>query len=290
MRKRLRTVGSGLMAFVLLSAMSAGTKADVALTNVGTSAAALAAWSTTPGVPIYTSVATPVLAATAQGNVGAATGATFQAMAETFTPTTSFTLGALAISGSGGTAPFTIQMHLFDVTSKITSNNGTTTQGSGAVYSKANTPALTDLFGNGAGLTFSNPAQGQGQLLFSLTNGATNDRVSLTAGHIYALEFWTPVGTSGFTWWRAPAATAVDGEMMVATDAGNTGTGASTVNANFTAQDLRITLTSAGLAGGAPRTASLALYAVPEPGTLVLLGLGVSALMFAARRRLKASA
>jgi hypothetical protein len=173
------------LASVLVLALCTSANADATLTNVGPNAAALAGWSTTPGTPIYTTVATPATAATAQGNVGVASGATFQAMAETFTPATSYTLGALAISASGGTAPFTIQMHLFDVTSKITSNNGTTVQGSGAAYSKAAvTPALTDLFGNGAGLSFVNPAQGQAQLLFSLTNGATNDRVALTAGHI----------------------------------------------------------------------------------------------------------
>ena len=210
-------------------------------------------------------------------------------MAETFTPSTSFTLGAFAIAASGGTAPSTIQVHLFDVTSKITSNNGTTTQGSGAAYSKATAPALTDLFGNGAGLTFSNPAQGEGQLLFSLTNAATNDRVALTSGHIYALEFWTPVGMRGFNWWRGAAGSATDGQMMVATDAANVGTGAATINANFTSQDLRITLASAGLAGGAPRTASLALYSVPEPTTLVLIALGVPGLLLAARRRNRAA-
>ncbi len=239
------------LASVLVLALCASANADVTLTNVGTNAAALAGWSTTPGTPLYTTVATPATAATAQGNVGVASGATFQAMAETFTPATSYTLGALAISASGGAAPSTIQMHLFDVTSKITSNNGTTVQGSGAAYSKAVAPALTDLFGNGAGLSFTNPAQGQAQLLFSLTNGATNDRVALTAGHIYALEFWTPASSGGFTWFRAAAGSATDGQMMVATDAGNTGTGASTVNANFTSQDLRVTLASAGLAGGA---------------------------------------
>ena len=51
-------------------ALCASANADVALTNVGTTAAALAGWSTTPGTPIYTSIATPVTAATSQGNVG----------------------------------------------------------------------------------------------------------------------------------------------------------------------------------------------------------------------------
>jgi hypothetical protein len=99
------------------------------------------------------------------------------------------------------------------------------------------------------------------------------------------LEFWTPASSGGFTWFRAAAGSATDGQMMVATDAGNTGTGASAINTNFTSQDLRVTLASAGLAGGAPRTASLALYSVPEPTTLVLIALGVPGLLLAARRR-----
>jgi hypothetical protein len=264
----------------MLVAVSA--RADLTFTNLGTGA--LASWTNVPGSPVYTSLATPATATTGQGNVAAATGATNTAMVETFTPSSSFTLGAIAISASGGgSATANMSLHLFDVTSAITSNNGTTTQGSGAIYTPV-TSGLTDLFGAGSGLTFTNPAQGQAQLLFQLSNGATNDLVALTAGHIYAVEVWTPAtSNTGFVWFRG-AAVATDGQMMTATDATKSGTGASSVNANFTTEDARITIASAGQAGGAPRTASLALYqAVPEPGTFILMGIAIP-MAFALRR------
>ncbi len=244
-----RRIGSDLLALLIVVSAAMSAHADVAFTNLGTGS--LASWSTLPGTPVYTSLATPATANTAQGNVAAATGATNTAMVETFTPSSSFTLGAISIAASGGQAATNVTLHLYDVTSAITSNNGTTTQGSGAIYTPI-TSSLTDLLGGGSGLSFSNPAQNEAQLLFQLSIGATNDQVALTAGHIYAMEFWTPSASNGsFLWWRAPSSVATDGQMMTATDATKSGTGASTVNANFTTEDARITIASAGQAGGA---------------------------------------
>ena len=73
---------------------------------------------------------------------------------------------------------------------------------------------------------------------------------------------------------------------MVVTDAGNTGTGASTVNANFTSQDLRVALTSPAWRGRSPH-GIVGFVRCAEPGTLALLGLGVPAFMFAAAVALK---
>jgi hypothetical protein len=282
-----RPLVCGAMAIATaLGLVATSAKADLVFTNLGTGA--LASWTNVPGSPIYTSLATPSAATTGQGNVAAAAGATNTAMVETFTPSSSFTLGAIAISASGGAqATANVSLHLYDVTNVITSNNGSTTQGSGAIYTPI-TSALTDLLGGGSGLTFTNPAQGQAQLLFQLTNGATNDQVALTAGHIYTVEVWTPAASNaGFVWFRG-ANVATDGQMMTATDATKSGTGASAVNANFTTEDARITIASAGQAGGAPRTASLALYQVPEPGTFVLMGIAIPAAL-ALRRRKRSS-
>jgi hypothetical protein len=263
----------------MLVAVSA--HADVVFTNLGTGS--LASWTNVPGSPIYKSLNTPSVATVQQGNVGVATGATNNAMVETFTAGSSYTLGAIAISAAGSANVSGMSLHLYDITSTLT--GGTTA--AGAKYTPV-TSTLTDLFGGGSGITFASPnTGGQSQYLFELTNGATNDQVAITAAHIYAIEIWTPVASNqGFFWWRAPDATTNDGlgQMMTAADATGVGTGAATVNANFTPEDARLAITSAGQAGGAPRTASLALYqAVPEPGTFILMGIAIP-MAFALRR------
>jgi hypothetical protein len=47
----------------------------------------------------------------------------------------------------------------------------------------------------------------------------------------------------------------------------------------------RLTLASLGLAGAAPRTASLALYAIPERAAKSLMGIGALAASFLRRRK-----
>src|SRR4051794_35295053 len=150
--RRASAAGSILSVAALASA-ALPALGGVTFTNQGTGA--LANWAAVPGKSIvYASLATPATANTSQGNVANATGAAFTAMAETFTPATNYTLGAIGISGSGGQNATNIQMHLYDVTPpRATSNNGSVQTGSGAQYSVAAAPPLVDLLGGGAGLS-----------------------------------------------------------------------------------------------------------------------------------------
>ncbi len=168
-------------------------------------------------------------------------------------------LNQINILGGVNTANTTLSVHLYDVT-------GVDKQGSSAFYNPG-----TDLFGGGSGLSFSVAQTGESQWIFGLSNGSTSDMVSLTAGNTYALEIWTPaaVGQNNVQWYRA-GAVATDGQMMGSHDA------SSSVSRN--------TIAALGLAGGAPRTASLALYTVPEPSGLSLLGVG--SLLLLRRRKI----
>jgi hypothetical protein len=219
----------------------------------------------------YTSVAA-ASATTTQGQPSPTSGTTaYTVLSETFTPTSAVTLGGFNILETG-TPGIPIGVHLYDVTASITPGTAGT-QGTGATYPAAQ----TDLFGGGAGLSYNSFNGGTVQGLFQLTNGATNDQVSLIAGETYALEFWTPTsgGTAqNFNWLRA-GAVATDGQMMGSHDNGLP----------------RLTLFGLSLAGGSPRTASLALYSVPvpEPSSIALIGSGLVAVLFrrlaAARRK-----
>ncbi len=214
------------------------------------------AWN---GSPTYTSVNNANFA-TISGGTGQAdpaiTGA-FGVLAETFTPTSSFTLGSfntlLSISANG-----TYQVHLYD----LGPANTVSVSASTATY----TPG-TDLF-SGLSLSLSTTAASV-QGTFSLTG---SDQVSLQANEEYALELWTPtaIGQNGILVFRGAVADP-GGQMFSAPDSAGA----------------RNTLAGNGQAGAAPRTAGLALYSaapVPEPSTFALIGLG-AATLFAFRRR-----
>jgi hypothetical protein len=211
------------------------------------------------GAPFYTSVAASS-ATVAQGNPSLGSGAAAFALSETFTPVSSVILGQINILGGVSAAGTTLSLHLYDVT-------GVDKQGSSAFYFPG-----TDLFGGGSGLSFTVTPTGQQQYIFSLSNGSTLDQVSLTGGNTYALEIWTPaaVGQNNFQWYRG-GVVATDGQMMGSHDA------LTSVSRN--------TIAALGLAGGAPRTGSLALSVVPEPSSFALMGLGALFGTFVLRRK-----
>ncbi|HXS67262.1 MAG TPA: PEP-CTERM sorting domain-containing protein [Candidatus Polarisedimenticolia bacterium] len=236
------------IAGISLAAMTAQAGVSYSSTATGT------AWN---GSPVYTSIPNSSFG-TVSGGTGQSdptiTGS-FGVMAETFTPTSSFTLGSintvLSINAAG-----TYQLHLYDLgpsgTVSVSSSTATYTPG-------------TDLF-SGLSLSLATATQAQGTFSFS-----GPDQVSLQANEEYAFELWTPssVGQNGVLIFRASGADP-GGQMFSAPDAAGA----------------RGTLAAEGQAGGAPRTAGIALYAtaVPEPSMFVLGVLGVAAL-WAFRRR-----
>jgi hypothetical protein len=180
---------------------------------------------------------------TGQGQPSSTGGANTCA-SETFTPLRPFQLAGISIVGSAN-AVVSATMHLYDVTTNLTSNNGTIYNGSGATYGPPST-LPTDLLGNGSGISFTTATSGQLFWFFGLTNGPSgNDMVFLNTNHTYALEFSVAAADqNNFIWYRNSVA-----------DPGGQGMGShDIVNSN------RLTLSSLGLAGGAPRTFAVALY------------------------------
>jgi PEP-CTERM motif len=257
MKKNISTFSTGALTVMGVATLCGTARADLSYSTSANITSYL-------GTPTYS---TAIAGATTAQGQPTQTG-TFSVLSETFTPTSGFTLGGFNILSGGGLGNV-IGVHLFDVTLSLTSNNGTVLNGSGATYPAGG----TDLFGNGAGLSFTISTTAEVQSVFTLNNGTTSDLVPLTAGHTYALEFWTPaVDTqNGFLWYRGSTADP-GGEGMASGDS----------------SAARVTLASAGLAGAAPRTFADALYAAtatPEPSTMALLALGGVAGAFGLRRK-----
>jgi len=220
MKISIKSLPAGLLAGLAFVTLCATARADLAITNSTT----ISSWNQVGGLnPFYVSLTTSGLTGlSAQGQPSAGTGATFTVLSETFTitngagslanPNSNYLLTGLAIVG--GNEPANSSLHLYDITTNLISNNGSTLNGSGATY---NFVANGDLLGNGHGLAFSNTLAGTDQVLFNLSAGPnTQDQVVLGKNHTYALEFWTPA--SGFSWDRASAADA-GGQAMGSHDA-----------------------------------------------------------------------
>lgn len=210
-----------------------------------------ATWDPVGGnAPFYT---TSLSGLTGQGFPGGSSDP-YIVLSETFTITngaggltgvtgqSNYMLNAISIIASGGNGP--VQVHMYDVTTNLTSNNGSVYNGSGATY---NFTANGDLFGGGSGLTFTNNLSGEQQEFLVLANGPrSQDQIILGTNHTYALELWVPSSESGNLIWFRSSNGDPGGQAMGST------AGSLAVP--------RITITSLGLAGGAPRTFCVALY------------------------------
>jgi hypothetical protein len=224
---------------------------------------------------------------TAQGNTTPAGTATQTAMAETFTPGSSttfgapnssgFALGKVAVIAGGGSTGNVASMHLYAVNLPPSSS-------ASASYNDGIQGHLVgpDLLGAGAGLSFPwNPGNaGTGNVWLAEFNLDGTDNVPLVPGQMYALEFWSsnPVSapnSNNFIWFRGADTGERGGQMF----------GAHNADLLDATNGVRLTINQLGQAGGAPRHASLALYAVPEPGSLGLIAVAVTCAVARRRRR-----
>ena len=267
MKRDLKNHAYGSLAALAVVALCGSARADISTIVTSTNIA----WPNEPNPPFY--VSTSFGSLSAAGQPTAATGALATSLSETFTITngagtalgapgpgtgTNYVLTGIGIvvSGYSSTAPCTL--HIYDVTANLSSGNGNPLSTSGATYSLASPTLTGDLLGEGVGLQFFNAAQsGAEQVLYlGLQNGPDTygDRVVLASNHTYAVEVSVPTAAAstgaGQLYWFKNSTADSGGQAMGSTSAPSPGTS-------------RETITSLGLAGGAPRTFTLALYGTP---------------------------
>jgi hypothetical protein len=248
------TVAGGLLAFTLpgYAQLTTTTYADQAAWNPTSANGSLQVDQTT---------LTPQATATVNsGNASA--GVANNIFSQTFTPTTTFTLGAFSIYAAGGPVTGT-SVHLFQVTSLPAGlPGGWATTGGFNVLQNCNTNDMFNPGNTGSGLTFNyGGVATQNYLEFDL--GAAS-HVTLTAGASYAFEIWAPSSTvANSLFWRRGADFYVNGNIY----------GANAAGAGYAADGTQLGVSMNNVAGGV-RDGALALYAVPEPSAMALLGLG----------------
>jgi len=249
---------------VALAVLGGVAQAQITFSSGGS----LTAWN---GTPTYVSLANSALSGASTGQGDATITGTYGLMAETFTPSSSFTLGSfnILLGVNNITAP-TYTINLYDLGPAGT----VSVSSSSASYNPyAASPASIALDFSDT-VTFAATSGTEVQGTFTLPIA---DQVALNANEEYALEILSPTadGSAGVTWYRA--STADPGGQMFSSGDG----------LNSAGNGVRNTLAGNGQAGGAPRTGALALYSesVPEPGSLALLGLSSLASILFLRRK-----
>lgn len=249
--------GVGFLA--LASLASTGFAALSGVTNYGAPGAAWPVSSTYGTNPAITSIAVPTDATITAQTVGANV-----ATSHTFVVTSPITIGSVAIIGSGDShtaADMSIHLYKLNSSAPIGVGGYVPATATEDINGAGNTD--DDWLGGGNGLTFQFNGSNTAVMEFVLSGA---DQVTLPAGN-YTFEVWN-TAAQNFFWHRSGNAGSI--RVYQAGADPNTVVQGSTISRNNT--------------HGEGRLGSLAIYPVPEPGSLALIGFAAAGVLGRRRR------